>query len=206
MNKLPKHLYYSHDAEDKVETLFVLESPYYEELYWGYPCMGATGMKMSEILIGNKDIALGTLIQHDYAQTRNYALFETFKFPLDSKLTEGLDGDEMIWKGIKKEKTKRQIENFFEQYKDYFPNSYKFNLGSGIRLFSKLKRIVVCGDIAQVVFEKIFSDKLVQSDQTVGNRGKTLDVVYAKHPAYAAYRHRMWTYQPNNTPVYKLIC
>lgn len=198
MDRLSKHLYFSDGAENEVETLFILESPYKEELLWEYPCMGQTGKKMSEVLIQHSDIAIGDLIQHNNPQTRKYALFETFKFPLDESLTHGLDADELFWKGIKKKKDKKQIKNFFERNRQFFSYSYKYNLECAIKIFSKnLKEIVVCGDIAQVIFEEIFKGNLVQIGQPIKSCVKSLDVVYAEHPAKAAYTHRRWNNQPN---------
>lgn len=115
MDRLPKHLYFSDGAEKDVETLFILESPYEAELYWEHPCMGQTGKKMSEVLIQHSDIAIGDLIQHNNPQTRKYALFETFKFPLDESLTHGLDADELFWKEIKKKKTKNRLKLFLNK-------------------------------------------------------------------------------------------
>lgn len=198
MDRLPKHLYFSDGAENDVETLFILESPYEEELYWEHPCMGQTGKKMSEVLIQQSDIAIGDLIQHNNSQTKKYALFETFKFPLDKSLTHGMDADELFWKEIKKKKDKKQIKTFFEQNRLFFSYSYKYNLECAIKIFSKnLKKIVVCGDIAQVIFEEIFKEKFVQLGRSIKRGVKTFDVVYAEHPAKAAYMHRCWNYQPN---------
>jgi len=193
MDRLPKHLYFSEGAENDVETLFILESPYKEELYWDFPCMGGTGKKMAEVLIQNSSIAMGDLIQHNNPQTRKYALFETFKFPLDKSLTHGLDADELLWKEIKKKKDKKQIKTFFEQNRQFFSYSYKYNLECAIKIFSKnLKEIVVCGDIAQGIFEIVFEDKF-KRHQTP----KSVNVIFVEHPAKAEYSHRQWSYQTN---------
>lgn len=195
MDRLPKHLCFSNGAENDVETLFILESPYKEELYWGFPCMGDTGKKMSEVLIKNSSIAIGNLIQHDNPQTRKYALFETFKFPLDKSLTHGLDADELFWKEIK---NKKQIKKFFDQNRQLFSYSYKYNLECALKIFQKnLKEIVVCGDIAQSIFEVVFEDKLKQEKTP-----KSVNVVFVEHPAKAKYSHRQWCYQTNMQTVY----
>lgn len=198
MDRLSKYLYFSDGAENEVETLFILESPYKEELLWEYPCMGKTGAKMSEILIHNSSVALGILIQHNSSLTRKYALFETFKFPLDKSLKHGLDAEELFWQKIKMKSKRLQIEEFFRQNRSYFDSSYRCNLECGIRLFQRtLKTIVVCGNIAQVIFEEIFKEKFVQLGRSIKRGVKTFDVVYAEHPARAAYTHRRWNYQPN---------
>lgn len=202
MDRLPKHLYYSVGAEKVVGTLFVLESPYIEELYWEYPCMGATGKKMSEALIQSAKIALGDLIQRNNPQTRKYALFETFIFPLDEKLTKGLDVDELVWKKIKRRTGKLSIEKFFVRNQDFFPTTYKTNLMAGIQIFPNLKRIVVCGDIARLIFEKIFGKNLMQNK---GCAGKCFDVVFVGHPARSARTHSKWTYSSNMHATYKMF-
>ena len=195
MDRLPKHLYFSDGAENDVEILFILESPYKEELYWGFPCMGDTGKKMSEVLVNDKNIAIGDLIQHNNPQTRKYALFETFKFPLDKSLTHGLDADELFWKEIK---NKKQIKKFFDQNRPFFSYSYKYNLECALKIFQRnLKEIVVCGDIAQSIFEVVFEDKLKQEKTP-----KSVNVVFVEHPAKAKYSHRQWCYQTNMQTVY----
>lgn len=193
MDRLPKHLYFSDGAENDVETLFILESPHKEELYWGFPCMGDTGKKMSEILVNDKNIAIGDLIQHNNPQTRKYALFETFKFPLDKSLTHGLDADELFWKKLKNKGDKDQIKMFFEQNRQFFSYSYKYNLECALKIFQrKLKEIVVCGDIAQSIFEVVFEDKLKQEKTP-----KSVNVIFVEHPAKNLRNSRPWTYKSN---------
>ena len=100
-NRLPKHLYYSTNADKCVEILFLIESPHTEELKEGFPCMGATGCKMSEVLVNNISIPIGRLIKEGNPTTRKYALFETFKFPLKPCSKEEFDSNELIWMRMK---------------------------------------------------------------------------------------------------------
>ena len=197
MDRLPKHLYFSDGAENDVETLFILESPYKEELYWEFPCMGTTGKTMSKALIQNADIALGDLILHNNSQTKRYALFETFKFPLDKSLRHGLDADELFWQDIKKKRSRVLIRNFFSQNKLFFSYSYKCNLECAIKIFSrKLKEIVVCGDIAQEIFMQVFGIAYPDRDNRVIEIvGKRIDLYFVEHPAFAARKKQIWTYK-----------
>lgn len=218
MDRLPKHLYFPDGAENDVETLFILESPYEEELYWEHPCMGQTGKKMSEVLIQHSDIAIGDLIQHNNPQTRKYALFETFKFPLDESLTHGLDADELFWKHIKcldsslgrksRDEHNQGLNNFWEENKASFPKTYQICLESSLKLFSNLKEIVVCGFIAQSIFLNVFQVKDPGYDQDrkkILVAGKTIDIYFIEHPSAPLYdNNRPWAFRMQPRPLGKI--
>ncbi len=88
---------------------------------------------------------------------------------------------------------KDQIKMFFEQNRQFFSYSYKYNLECALKIFQrKLKEIVVCGDIAQSIFEVAFEDKLKQEKTQ-----KSVNVVFVEHPAKNLRNSRPWTYKSN---------
>lgn len=52
---------YCNGGNDNVDVLFIMESPFVEELQFGIPCMGDTGSTMSKALKLGKD-PLGKLL------------------------------------------------------------------------------------------------------------------------------------------------
>lgn len=80
--KLENQIYYCKEFENDVEVLFIMESPFAEELNEGFPCMGNSGIEMSKALeLG--DEALGRLLLN--GREKRFAIFETFNFALDTR-------------------------------------------------------------------------------------------------------------------------
>ena len=213
VDKLAKHLYFSENTERYVETLFLMESPHTEELNEGFPCMGATGCKMSEILVNNISIPIGRLIKEGNPATRIYALFETFKFPLKPYSKEEYDSNELIWMQMKildsRSYSSRKdrfvaLNQFFEKNAIAFPNTYQSCLESAVRLFENLKEIAICGNIAQTVFMHFFEIDDPGGGQRVKKliAEKSLDLYFVEHPAASLYdsSNRPWAYRQEIAP------
>lgn len=94
--QLTKRLLYLQDYKDDVSTLFILEAPFDKELIDNCPCVGDTGVSMSKALF-NPDIkiSLGNILNGKVesipTNANNYAIFDTFKFPIDPAVAEKLD-------------------------------------------------------------------------------------------------------------------
>lgn len=89
--KLENKIYYSAKSEEKVEVLFIMESPFVEELNSSKPCpcMGYSGEVMSRALnLG--DQAFGKVLSRNLG--RKYAVYETFNFALDTRVCAKLKG------------------------------------------------------------------------------------------------------------------
>ena len=106
-NHLEKHEHYVQGKQNEVKTLFMLESPGKTELEKGYPCAGPSGEVMSKALLKISpvsDKAFGELIAGKDPNVFQYAIFDTFKFPLkkdDLKPGETLNESESIWQNLK---------------------------------------------------------------------------------------------------------
>jgi hypothetical protein len=89
--KLENRIYYSANSEEKVEVLFIMESPFVDELnsFKPCPCMGYSGDVMSRALnLG--DQSFGEVLAEDAG--RKYAVYETFNFALDTRVCAKLKG------------------------------------------------------------------------------------------------------------------
>jgi len=88
--KLENRIYYRASSED-IEVLFIMESPFFDELNSSNPCpcMGYSGKVMSRALyLGNQ--AFGEVLAEDVG--RKYAVYETFNFALDTRVCAKLKG------------------------------------------------------------------------------------------------------------------
>ena len=89
--KLENRIYYSASSEEKVEVLFILESPFFDELKSSNPrpCMGHSGLVMSKALnLGDHEF--GKYLVEDTGT--KYAVYETFNFALDTRVCAKLKG------------------------------------------------------------------------------------------------------------------
>lgn len=87
--KLKNEIYCCKNSEEDVEVLFIMESPFAEELRLANPCMGDSGMVMSKAL-GLKNVALGQLMAEE--KEKRFAIFESFNFALDTRVCVELTG------------------------------------------------------------------------------------------------------------------
>lgn len=167
------HEHFVQEKQNEIKTLFLLESPGKTELEKGYPCAGPSGKVMSKALLkigSDSDKALGELIAGKNPNVFQYAIFDTFKFPLkkdDLKPGETLNESESIWQNLKdveqdswhqckkmgchSAKITNKISELNRRDRSIF-NEYKNSLGNCLKLFPNLEEIVVCGFIAQCMF------------------------------------------------------
>lgn len=93
--QLSNRLLYLKHQEDDVSTLFILEAPFDKEINKDRPCVGCTGISMSKALFGSKiEIPLGDILNGIEEcipnNAENYAVFDTFKFPIDPIVADKL--------------------------------------------------------------------------------------------------------------------
>lgn len=107
VSKLGNKIYFFENNENDVEVLFIMESPYIEELNNNSPCMGRSGVVISETL-GLGEDAFGKLLLDGMA--KRYAVFNTFNFALDTrvcasssleKVRDFWEMNEIPWCGLK---------------------------------------------------------------------------------------------------------
>ena len=88
VKELSSHeLYIEENGQSTATTLFILESPFDTELLEECACVGDTGKHMTKVLDLNSSSPLGKLLKEKNSIARNYAIFNTFKFPLDVKVS-----------------------------------------------------------------------------------------------------------------------
>lgn len=93
--QLSKRLLYLEGCENFVSTLFVLEAPFDKEIQGNCPCVGASGESMSKALFGSDfRESLGAVLNGSVEtipnEAKKYAVFDTFKFPIDTVVADKL--------------------------------------------------------------------------------------------------------------------
>lgn len=101
-SQLTNRLLFVREHEEYVETLCVLESPYDNELKEDCSCVGKSGLSMSKALLQEDcTVSFGKVLRdgRDYLDiAKRYALFDTFKFPIDENVAGKLEvNPEFLW-------------------------------------------------------------------------------------------------------------
>lgn len=92
---LSNRLLYLKHRENDVSTLFILEAPFDNEIKKDCPCVGCTGEIMSKALFGPSfKTPLGDILNRKARRipinAEKYAVFDTFKFPIDPDVAQEL--------------------------------------------------------------------------------------------------------------------
>lgn len=101
--KLKNEIYCCSGSEKDVNVLFVMESPFADELNAGYPCAGNTGIVMSKALTLGI-VPFGELLFS--GMEKRFAIFNTFNFALDSRVCVELTG----------KYHPKEVYNFWDQF------------------------------------------------------------------------------------------
>ena len=201
VKELSSHGLCVNDSDAK--TLFILESPFDSELMENCGCVGKTGKNMTKVLGLSSNDALGKMLNDGDLIAKKYAIFNTFKFPLDIAVAVKMieagknfdlwDEFKIPWSILKKDEGKK-IETLKKEInaingniscKKYY-SGYKRSLMSFLRKCPNLSNIVVCGKIAQAMFESILEGEqsfkeLEFQCGLIGN--KEYNVMYTVHPS-----------------------
>lgn len=195
-------LYIEENGFCAATTLFILESPFDTELIEECACVGDTGKRMTKVLGLNSSDSLGKLLKDKNSIARNYAVFNTFKFPLDVKVSLkmaeqnrphdlwtsckipwcSLKIDESKKGSLKKTiqflKNKRSLKRYFVDYDE--------SLDSFLNNAPHLNNIIVCGNIAQVLFEQ--KTNIINLNSNLRSfpasiNGRSYNLMYTIHPS-----------------------
>ncbi len=176
-----------------LETLFILESPYKDEIANGIPCCGKTGRRMAWKILKKGDLEFGKLLNDNDSRVKKYGVMNTFPFPLDlpndltkeqkkytiltNELLEGRDRDyyfDSYSKRIQEFDDLEEVIQYRERINEYIDSS------------PSLKNIVLCGFIAESVFVTLFGiDKPKFRTKTpwTSENGSEVNLLFVNHPS-----------------------
>ena len=176
---------------DKLETLFIMESPYIEELKTGIPCSGGTGKRMSAQIFGNNDEAFGKLLSSKQDFTLKYGIMNSFPFALG--LAQSLPKEQQIFTKIKDIKYTTRTE-FYNQHLSVLSNmgnveehtQFKGRLIQYINNAPNLKHLIFCGYIAQAMYLYAFKQAILPYNKLTllkTKRTKDTFILFVNHPS-----------------------
>lgn len=184
----------------KTETLFIMESPYLEELATGIPCSGGTGKRMAGTLFNNSDVALGKLLYDKQENALKYGIMNSFPFALG--LRERLPRELQVYTQIKNLKWTNRLD-FYQQHLNLLETwpelekhtEFKTRLSQYINQAPNLKNIVFCGYIAQSMYLHAFGQNILPYNRLCPisiESGKTINALFVNHPSE---RNAVWDFK-----------
>lgn len=186
---------------EKIEILFILESPFKNEIKEGYPCAGATGKKMTAKIFPGNSNAFGKILKDKETGSERFGIFNTCHFPLD--LPEKLSLEEkQVMKLKEDENQEDDREVIYSKMEGILAGiqnleeltNYLKRLTQILNASSTIKNLVVCGFIAQSFFKFYFNIKEhpYNKSKELSINGKIFNVLFVNHPAD---RKRVWAFR-----------
>ncbi len=174
----------------KLETLFIMESPYLEEIAAGVPCSGGTGRRMATEIFGSSE-AFGTLLAQKEDYVLKYGIMNSFPFALG--LRNSLTKDLQVYTQIKNLKWNNR-QDFYSQHINLLSTWYdlekhtefKNRLTHYINQASDIKHLVLCGYIAQSMYLHSFKQNVLPHNKSTPlntKSGKTIHALFVNHPS-----------------------
>lgn len=194
-----KDLYDLVPFPDKIQTLFILESPYIDEIKQGFPVAGQTGRNMSRVILGNDTIPFGKFLFEKNELVSEYGVFNSCQFPLD--MSEELQGSQLKISKIKEDVSQKDDDRYYN-YRELsaFLKTIE-NLDQEIRYKERFKQLienspsieifVFCGFIAQAIFLELYPEVPIPpyNKQTQWESKK---IHFVNHPSE---RKSSWVYK-----------
>lgn len=184
----------------KLETLFVMESPYLEELASGIPCSGGTGKRMAATLFNDDTVALGKLLKEEHTEALKYGIMNSFPFALG--LRDNLPKELQLYTQIKYLKWTNRTD-FYGQHLHVLGNwpelekhtEFKERLTQNIKQAPNLKHIIFCGYIAQSMYLHFFKQPILPYNKLYPIKtesGKDIYALFVNHPSE---RNAVWDFK-----------
>lgn len=176
---------------NKLETLFIMESPYIEELASGIPCSGKTGKRMSVEIFGDGYDAFGKVLNTKQDFTLKYGIMNSFPFALG--LAQQLPKEQQIFTKIKDIKYTTRYE-FYNQHLNVLASidnveehtQFKTRLLQYINNAPNLKHLIFCGYIAQAMYLHAFKQAALPYNKLTllkTKREKPTYILFVNHPS-----------------------
>lgn len=174
---------------ENIKTIFILESPYEEELNYGFPCAGKS---MSFKILNDNCIPFGKLLFEKDERIKEFGVFNSSPFPFEIH-----DDLSEIQEEIAFLKTIEKQEGHFYSHTPYFEHlktienlddelNYSNRLLTILEKSPSIENIVICGFIAQSIYNFILEQPLpkygkLEKIQT--SSGRNLFQLICNHPS-----------------------
>ncbi len=180
---------------DKLEYLFILESPYIEEVEKGYPLAGNSGKSVSKMLLGDNGEAFGKIIKSKGKENTNspkICVMNVSQVPLEVNPEAWKEKEIPAFKSLKEATNElyskleyirtQKIYNKRDKYDETILEQFCERLDKYIVDGNKNFCIVLCGKFAQVYFDcaKEKCNKLKTKIDSLEEK----NILYLPHPSY----------------------
>ena len=189
---------------NEIEVLFILESPYQDEMDHGYALAGKSGRNMSRVILGDDSIPFGKLLFDKDKRVTKYGVFNSCHFPLE--IADQLINEQLLFSKIKEVPQNnvrvfnyKQLDGFlkgFDNLDDLL--NYNKRLKSITAICRKLNTLVVCGFIAQSIFLKLYPSIQIPNYNSITpvinkKTGIRKNILFVNHPSE---KESKWVYRP----------
>lgn len=183
----------------KLETLFIMESPYLEEIAAGIPCSGGTGLRMAKEIFGSGE-AFGTLLTKKEDYVLKYGIMNSFPFALG--LRDNLPKDLKVYTQIKKLKWNNRLD-FYNQHINLLNNwqdlekhtEFKTRLTYYITQAPNIMHLVFCGYIAQSMYLHSFKQGILPYNKLTLLNTKSGKIIYALFVNHPSEKNAVWDFK-----------
>lgn len=189
---------------ESIEFLFVMESPYINELASNIPCNGSTGLRMSNEIFQNNEIPFGQYLYTKQKGFEKYGIMNSFNFPLEihSEQTEAQKQfaklKDVQW--ISGVSTRNSHYNGFLKILNSIDNveeisNFKARLINYVNQAPKLKYIVFCGYISQSMYMSSFSKPIQPYNKPVLMPTKSKRELYLLFVNHPSEKNKQWDFK-----------
>ncbi|WP_234983851.1 uracil-DNA glycosylase family protein [Selenihalanaerobacter shriftii] len=198
---MAKCYFKKYEVEDVVyqETtvLFILESPHTQEIKYGYPVAGNSGLEMTKFIYGDdKDDAFGKIVgqpkkhQKEYNNIKNFGLLNVSPAPMQLGGLKGYDltvEDKEVGEVLEKlrvnYKTKEHRNQDWNQIKKIILTDFKERLVNQIKSIPQLKYLVPCGKLAAT-----YLDLIKNSNGVIQEKGIISEIPHPSFNQWSRYK------------------
>lgn len=185
---------------NQLETLFIMESPYIEELATGIPCSGKTGKRMTSEIFPKHDEAFGNLLATEQDFTLKYGIMNSFPFALG--LAYQLPPEQQLFTQIKNIKytNRPTFYNDHLQLLHSFKNleeqtHFKARLIEYIKNAPNIKNLVFCGYIAQAMYLHTFNKSPLQYNKPNLLQTASKKEIYGLFVNHPSEKNDVWDFK-----------
>jgi hypothetical protein len=160
-------------VNDEAVILFILESPHTQEVKYGYPVAGSSGLEMTRFIYNREaEDAFGKIVSQpekygdEYDDLEKFSLLNVSPSPMQAGGLKAYDltvEDKKVVRILEKlrvnYKTKQHRNQEWNQVKEILQDNFKKRLLKALDGLSKLKYLVPCGKLAATYLNLIKDDE-----------------------------------------------
>ena len=163
--------------------LFILESPHTQEMKYGYPVAGSSGLDMTRFIYdkGSND-AFGKIVSQsekyetEYDDLRKFGILNVSPAPMQvgglkayDLTSSEQDIVEILEKLRVNYKTKKHNKQDWNQVKKIVLNDFKERLVSTLKEYPRIKYIVPCGKLAETYLNLISDEEIIAGKRIISS-------------------------------------